>query len=64
MTPSSGSVKPGPLSFVFFARDSARLAAREARALRAASRRRNDAQRHAEHCWEGEGGNYLAPPQR
>jgi hypothetical protein len=64
MMPASRSVKPGPLSFVFFARDSARLAAREARARRAALRRGNEAQRHAEHCWEGEGGNHLAPPQR
>jgi hypothetical protein len=49
---------PAPLSFVFFARDSARLAARKSRAQRAGAQLRwYEGQRDAERRWEGEGGN-------
>jgi hypothetical protein len=49
-----------PLSFVFFARESARLAARKARARRAGAQPRlNEMLHDAERRWEGEGGNHL-----
>lgn len=52
-------------SFVYFAHDCARIAARKARALRAVSRLHpNETQRHAEHRWESEGGNPLTPSAR
>jgi len=48
-----------PLSFVIFARESARLAARKEKARTAlAPPRPDEAQRDAERRWEGEGGNY------
>jgi hypothetical protein len=54
-----------PLSLVFFARDSARLAARKARARRAlAQPRLNETQRDAERRWEGEGGNHPTRRER
>jgi hypothetical protein len=55
-----------PLSFVFFARESARLAARKARARRAGAQppRLDNTRRDAERRWEGEGGNHLTRMER